>query len=351
MADSPGETENGSSGGEMTRTAVIGTGNWGKNLVRTFYRLPDSELSCICDADSSSLEAVGKSCPGVTLTNDYREVLADGRIDAVAIATPAASHYQLSRQALLAGKHIFVEKPLTLEVGQARELVELADKVGRVLMVGHLMVYHPAVEMLKQMIENDELGKVYYIYAQRVNLGVVRRDENALWSLAPHDISIVLNLLGGKPVEVSARGGCYIRPDVEDVVFLVMKFAEGEMAHVQLSWLDPHKERKVTVVGSRKMVVFDDMQASEKIKVFDKGVNSSNEYSNYTELLSLREGNILIPQLKMEEPLGLECGHFLACVSNGGPCRSSGREGLEVVRVLDAAERSLASGGKPVKLQ
>ena len=334
----------------MTRTAVIGTGNWGKNLVRVFYRLPESDLLYLCDADSRSLEKVGTGYPGVRLTGDYREVLGDKKVEAVAIATPAASHYELAREALLAGKHTFVEKPLTLETAHAEELVGLAEKCGRLLMVGHLLVYHPAVEMLKQMVDSDELGRIYYIYAQRVNLGVVRRDENALWSLAPHDISIVLYMLGRMPVEVSARGGSYIREGIEDVVFLVMRFAEGEMAHVQLSWLDPHKERKITVVGNRKMVVFDDMQASEKIKVFNKGVNPSSEYSSYTELLSLREGDILIPQLKMEEPLGLECSHFLACAADGLTCRSSGHDGLAVVRVLDAAGRSLAEGGKPVKI-
>ncbi|MBN2288460.1 MAG: Gfo/Idh/MocA family oxidoreductase [Candidatus Glassbacteria bacterium] len=334
----------------MTKTAVIGTGYWGKNLVRVFYRLPGSELKYICDADSRNLEAVGKNYPGVKLTGDYREVLADREVEALAIATPAVSHYELARESLQAGKHTFVEKPLTLEVGHAEKLVELAVKADRLLMTGHLMVYHPAVEVLKQMVDSDELGRVYYIYAQRVNLGVVRRDENALWSLAPHDISIVLYLLGRTPVEVAARGGCYIRKEIEDVVFLVMRFAGGEMAHVQLSWLDPHKERKITMVGSRKMVVFDDMQASEKIKVFDKGVNPSNEYSSYTELLGLREGDILIPQLKMEEPLGVECSTFLACAAGQGPCRSSGQDGLAVVRVLDAAGRSLADGGKPVKI-
>ena len=334
----------------MTTTAVIGTGYWGKNLVRVFYRLPESDLAYICDADNHNLEAVGKGYPGVKLTQDYREVLGDEKVEAVAITTPAASHYDLAREALLAGKHTFVEKPLTLEVAHAEELVALAEKCGRLLMVGHLMVYHPAVEMLKQMVDSNRLGRIFYIYAQRVNLGMVRRDENALWSLAPHDISITLYLLGRRPVEVSARGGCYIRKGIEDVVFMVMRFEEGEIAHIQLSWLDPHKERKITVVGNRKMVVFDDMQASEKIKVFDKGVEPANEYSSYTELLTLREGDILIPQLKMEEPLMLECSHFLACAADGGTCRSSGLNGLEVVRVLDAADRSMANGGKPVKM-
>ena len=268
----------------------------------------------------------------------------------MAIATPADTHYELAREALLAGKHTFVEKPLTLEVSHAEELVELAGKCNRLLMVGHLLVYHPAVVMLKEMVDSDELGQVYYIYSQRINLGVVRRDENALWSLAPHDISIVLYLLGRKPAEVSARGGSYIRQGIEDVVFLVMRFAEGEMAHVQLSWLDPHKERKLTVVGSRKMLLFDDMQASEKIKVFDKGVDRPRKYSSYAELLSLRDGDIRIPRLKMEEPLVLECRHFLACAEDNSPCRSSGQDGLDVVRVLDAAGRSLADCGKPVKI-
>jgi len=334
----------------VIQTAVVGTGYWGKNLVRVFYRLPGSRLSYLCDSDSANLEAAGENCPGVRLTRDYREILEDETIQAVAISTPAASHYELARAALEAGKHTFVEKPLATSVEDARNLVRLADECRRVLMVGHLMVYHPGVAKLKEMIGSGELGRIYYIYAQRVNLGVVRRDENALWSLGPHDVSIVTYLLGKTPVEVSARGACYIRKDIEDVVFMVMRFPDGVMAHVQLSWLDPHKERKLTVVGSKKMVVFDDMQASEKIKIFDKGINVQSDYSSYTELLALRESDILIPQLKMEEPLVIECRHFLECIANGQPCRSSGFEGLQVVKVLQAASRSLASGGEPVEL-
>lgn len=334
----------------MILTAVIGTGNWGKNLVRVFYRLAQSRLSYLCDSDQANLSLAGESCPGVRLTRDYRDILWDESLQAVAISTPAESHYRLAREALLAGKHTFVEKPLALSVAEAGELVHLARDSGLVLMVGHLMIYHSAVSVLKRMIDEGELGTVYYIYTQRVNLGVVRRDENALWSLGPHDVSIILRLLEQSPIEVSARGAGYIRPDIEDVVFMVLRFEQGVMAHIQLSWLDPHKERKVTVVGSKKMVVFDDMQASEKIKIFDKGVNVKSDYSSYTDLLSLREGDILIPQIKMEEPLVVECRHFLDCIARNEPCHSAGDDGLKVVRVLDAASQSLKLGGKPVKI-
>lgn len=335
----------------MITTAVVGTGNWGKNLVRVFYSLRNSRLICLCDTDPGNLAAVGRSCPGVRLTGDYREVLEDRGLQAVAIATPAASHYSLARESLLAGKHTFVEKPLCLSASEARDLVNLAESESLVLMAGHLLIYHPATAMLKRMIDQGELGEIYYIYSQRVNLGMVRRDENALWSLGPHDISIILHLIGESPVEVSARGASYLQPGTEDVVFLIMRFPSGSMAHVQLSWLDPHKERKITVVGSRKMAVFDDMQASEKIKVFDKGINISRDYNSYAELLTLREGDILIPQLKMEEPLAAECRHFIECVEQKAICRTGGNNGLEVVRVCEAATESIARGGAPVNLE
>ena len=331
-------------------TAVIGAGNWGKNIVRVLAQMPQINLNMVCDADEKVRRRAAALSPGSKVTDSVAEVVDNSEVEAVVIATHAPSHFQIAERALLAGKHVLVEKPLTLDPSHAERLVGLAAENELVLMTGHLLIYHPAVEMLKQMAQDGELGKIYYIYAQRVNLGVVRSDENALWSLAPHDISIILHLLGRMPDRVSARGGCYIRDNIEDVVFLVLGFEDGTTAHVQLSWLDPHKERKITVVGSRRMVIFDDMQAAEKVKIFERGEEPISQYNSYAELLSIRQGDILIPHIDMKEPLMMEMNHFRECVKEGKPCLSPGSQGQEVVRVLDAASRSLANGGETVPL-
>jgi predicted dehydrogenase len=270
-------------------------------------------------------------------------------IDAIVVVTPAVLHYKQVRDALEAGKHVFVEKPMSLSVREAAELEDLARTRKLTLMVGHLLIYHPAVNKLKSLISDGELGEVYYLYAQRVNLGKVREDENALWSFAPHDISVVLYLIGEEPEVVTATGECYLQKGIEDVVFLTMKFPGRQMAQIQLSWLDPHKERKLTVVGSKKMAVFDDVQASEKIRIYDKGVDKPPEYGSYGEYLTLRDGDILIPRIKMQEPLRLECEHFIECVRTGKRPVTDAKSGVGVVRILEAAQQSLDKGGVPVK--
>ena len=225
------------------------------------------------------------------------------------LAVPATQHFEAAKQALEAGKHVFVEKPITLNVRDARDLVELSEQTGRFLMVGHLLEYHPAVQMLKELIQTGELGEVYYLYSQRVNLGIIRQDENALWSFAPHDVSTVLYLLGQEPDSVSARGECYLQEGIEDVVFVNLHFTDGKMAQLQLSWLDPHKIRKLTIVGSRKMVVFDDAESAEKVRIYDKSAER-RDYVSYGDAISLRFGDVVIPHLEMIEPLMLECQHF-----------------------------------------
>ncbi|MGI9265292.1 MAG: Gfo/Idh/MocA family protein, partial [Gammaproteobacteria bacterium] len=255
----------------MVEVAVVGAGGWGKNLVRNYFEIPDVNLRYVCDLNPDILQRVDQQYPGVRTTSSYDDLLRDPALDAVVIATTAPTHYSLSKAALLAGKDVYVEKPFVLEVEEAVELNMLADKHDRVLMVGHLLEYHPVVNKLKQMIEGGELGDIHYLYSQRLNLGTVREDENALWNFAPHDISSILYLLGKEPVDVAARGQSYLRNGVEDVVFLTLNFADNSMANVQVSWLDPHKVRKLTVVGSSKMAVFDDLEASEKLKVYDKG--------------------------------------------------------------------------------
>jgi len=271
-------------------------------------------------------------------------------IDAVAIATPAVTHYELAKRALEAGKDVFVEKPMTLAYENAVDLVKTAEAGKRILMVGHLLEYHAGVDKMKELLESGELGNPYYLYSERLNLGRIRSDENALWSLAPHDISIILYLMDEEPIDVAARGAAYIRPGIEDVAFLWMRFPGNKLAQVHVSGLDPHKVRRTTLVGSKRMVVFDDMQASEKIRIYDKGVDPNGRFVGYAESLSLRFGEVLVPALKMTEPLRLECEHFVECVTNRTTPRSDGRDGMRVVRVLDAAQRSLKSGGLPVTL-
>jgi len=334
----------------MIEVAVIGVGGWGKNLARNYYQLPEANLRYICDLDPAKLEAMQRQYPGATTTTSYDDVLADPELDAVVIATTGPSHYELAKKALLAGKDVYVEKPFVLEVEHAVELTELAEKGDRIVMVGHLLEYHPVVARLKSMIEAGDLGDVYYIYSQRLNLGTVREDENALWNFAPHDISSILYLLGKKPVDVSARGQDYLQRDVEDVVFLTISFEDSTMAHIHVSWLDPHKVRKLTIVGSSKMAVFDDLESSEKLKVYDKGARLSQDYDTFAEYVGLRFGDITIPYVKTGEPLRIECLHFIDCVENRKQPRSDGHDGIRVIKVLDAAQRSLKNNGVPVAI-
>lgn len=334
----------------MIEVAVVGVGGWGKNLARNYYQLPDANLRYICDLDPDKLESMRIQYPGTQTTDSFDEVLEDSELDAIVIATTGPTHYALARKALLAGKDVYVEKPFVLNVDEAVELTEIASRDGRMLMVGHLLEYHPVVQRLKNMIEAGDLGRIYYIYSQRLNLGTVREDENALWNFAPHDISSILYLLGKEPVDVSARGQDYLQRDVEDVVFLTLSFADRTMAHIHVSWLDPHKVRRLTIVGSNKMAVFDDLEATEKLKVYDKGAKMSQDYDTFAEYIGLRFGDITIPYVKSGEPLREECLHFINSVRNRTQPLSDGHDGLRVVRVLDAAQRSLKNNGVPVSI-
>jgi predicted dehydrogenase len=334
----------------MIEVAVVGVGGWGKNLARNYFQIAEANLRYVCDLDEKKLEAAREQYPGVSTTNSFDEMLKDPELDAVVIATTAPSHYRLAKDALLASKDVYVEKPFVLEVAEAEELIELAESTGRILMVGHLLEYHPVVTKLKQMIDSGELGDIYYIYSQRLNLGTVRKDENALWNFAPHDISAILYLLGKEPVDISARGQSYLRDGVEDVVFFTLTFADNSMANIHVSWLDPHKVRKLTIVGSNKMAVFDDLEANEKLRVYDKGAQFTSDYDTYAEYIGLRFGDITIPYIKTGEPLRAECLHFLECIRDRTQPVSDGHDGLRVVRVLDAAQRSLKSNGMPVAL-
>jgi predicted dehydrogenase len=328
----------------------VGLGYWGPNLLRNFQALSDARVKAICDLDAVALARAGERYPELLRTTEYADLLRDPEIGAVVVSSSAVSHYRLARAALEAGKHAFVEKPIALRQDEAETLIRLADERGLVLMVGHLLLYHPAVTRLKELLDGGQLGEVYYLYSERRNLGKVRHDENAMWSLAPHDIAVELYLLGGMPAAVSAHGQAYLQPGIEDTVFFTLRFADGRLAHSHVSWLDPHKVRRLTVVGSRQMAVFDDVEPSEKLRIYDKGVDRMPEYDSYGDALTLRFGDIYVPHLEMQEPLRLECQHFVECVAHGRQPLSDGRNGLAVLHVLECLQRSLDSEGSLVRL-
>ncbi len=322
------------------RVAVAGLGYWGPNIARNMAAIAGCELSWLCDASEDARERAGANFPGARTTADLAEVLADPDLDAVVLATPVPTHAELAIEVVRAGKHCFVEKPLATSAADAEAAVTAAAEAGRILMVGHLLEYHPAVERLKELIDADELGGLYYIYGNRLNLGQLRADENALWSLGAHDVSVALSLIGEEPVECVAQGAAYVRGEVQDVVFCFLRFPSGVVAHLHLSWLDPHKERRITVVGSRRMATFDDMLIEGKLTVYDKGFDEDT--SSWGEYIA-RSGETFSPRIPNREPLRLECEHFIECVRTGARPRSDGASGLRVVRVLEALQESLES--------
>jgi predicted dehydrogenase len=320
------------------RVGVVGLGYWGPNLARNLAAIPGCELAWLCDADEQRLAKLAPSFPGARLAGELDELLADERLDAVVLATPVPSHAELAIAVAQAGKHCFVEKPLATNAADAERAVEAAERAGRILMVGHLLEYHPAVARLKQLVGSGELGPLYYLYGNRLNLGKLRADENALWSLGAHDVSVALHLIDEEPAECEARGASFVRPGVQDVVFCYLRFPSGVVAHLHLSWLDPHKERRITVVGAQRMATFDDMLIEGKLTVYDKGFDEDTR--SWGEYIA-RSGDIFSPRIPNVEPLRLECEHFIECIRIGATPRSDGLSGLRVVRVLEALQRSL----------
>ncbi len=326
----------------VVSVACVGFGYWGKNLVRNFSGL--GALSLICDRETSSLERAASQYPGVDLTQSYSQVLRRDDIEAVVLATPAEAHYQMAREALLANKHVLVEKPLALKVEDGEELVGLARDRSRVLMVGHILEYHPAVRRLKELIDRGELGRINYLYSQRLNLGKVRTEENILWSFAPHDIAVITRLLGEEPFEVTAVGGSYLHHEVADVTVSTLSFGSGARAHIFVSWLHPYKEQRLVVVGDRKMAVFDDVAEEGKLKLYDEGIDWINR------MPVPRKKDPEVVEIPDEEPLHNECAHFLDCVEKGTSPLTDGESGLRVLKVLDACQRSLKMKGAPIEV-
>jgi predicted dehydrogenase len=320
------------------RVGVAGLGYWGPNLARNLAAIPGCELAWLCDAEERARAKAGASFPGARVTGALEDLLGDEQLDAIVLATPVATHAELAVAVLDAGKHCFVEKPLATRSADAEQAVAAAARAGRILMVGHLLEYHPAVARLKELIASEELGSLYYIYGNRLNLGKLRADENALWSLGAHDVSVALHLIGEEPVQCVAQGASYVREDVQDVVFCYLRFPSGVVAHLHLSWLDPHKERRITVVGARRMATFDDMLIEGKLTIYDKGFDEDTR--SWGEYIA-RSGDIFSPRIPNVEPLRVECEHFVECVRTGSKPRSDGHSGLRVVRVLEALQHSL----------
>jgi predicted dehydrogenase len=320
------------------RVGVAGLGYWGPNLARNLDALPGCELAWCCDEREEARTRLAAVHRNARFTASLEDLLDDPTLDAIALATPVPTHGELAARVLAAGKHCFVEKPLAQSVADAERAVAAGHAAGRVLMVGHLLEYHPGVRRLKEIIDADELGDMRYVYSNRLNLGQLRADENALWSLGAHDVSVLLYLAGEEPYELQARGESYMRPGVEDVVFAFLRFPSGLAAHLHLSWLDPHKERRFTVVGSRRMATFDDMELERKVTVYDKGFDEGAD--SYGEYIT-RSGAIHSPQVPNAEPLRLEMAHFVECVRSGQAPVSDGESGLRVVRVLEGLQASL----------
>lgn len=337
--------------------AVIGAGYWGANLIRTFSQLLEARLVAVCDKDSDRLSKIRILYPGVRMVSEFSELLDDRSIQAVVVATPAETHFALAKAALRAGKHTFVEKPMASTSAECRQLIDLAAQRNRTLMTGHIFAYNAAVESAAELVSTGKLGEIRYLYSQRLNLGRVRRDSDAMWTLAPHDISIVLRILDDEPTAVCARGLTFLQENICDVAFLDLLYEGGKAAHIHVSWLDPNKVRKMTIVGTRKMIVYDDTSPDAKIQIYDKGITRKNlgdnlgRYDDFGKFqLIQRAGDLLIPKLDFVEPLRVECMHFVECIREAKRPRTDGRDGLRVIRILERASESIQRNGVPIPL-
>ena len=331
------------------RLGAIGCGYWGPNLIRNFVEIPDSQMIAISDLHQEPMDRIMRRYPEIeTSTTDYRELF-DMGLDAVVIATPPATHYGIARDCLEHGLHVLVEKPITMNSNDAAELIRLAEEKGLIVMVGHTFEYNPAVRAVKEMIQNGELGDIYYIDAIRASLGLFQTKANVVWDLAPHDISILRYLLDADPISVNTHGSSCVQEGIEDVAYTTLIFPGNVMAHIRSSWLDPSKQRRITVVGSKKMVIYDDVEPLEKVKIYDKGVKAIRHTDTFGEFsFAYHYGDVVIPYIRFEEPLRVQCRHFLECIQEGKRPQTDGLNGMRVVQVVEAAQRSLGNGGATV---
>jgi predicted dehydrogenase len=336
---------------KQIKIGVVGCGYWGPNLIRNFRSLPDCQLKMMCDVSESRLKHLTALYPEVQGETDYAHVLNGAGLDAVVIATAVRLHFSMAKAALLAGKHTFIEKPMASSSAESEELIEIAREKGLVLMTGHTFLYSPAVRKIKDIVDSGDLGEIRYISARRLNLGLFQKDINVAWDLAPHDISIILHIMGEQPVTVNCRGSAHITPGIEDVTTLCLSFDRQRTAIIHSSWLDPRKVREMTIVGSKRMIVYDDVTQQEKIRIFDARVECPPHYDTFAEFhYAYHYGDIYVPYIKQEEPLKVECQHFLDCINHGNTPLTSGQRGLELVQILEASSESLRRGGGPVEL-
>jgi predicted dehydrogenase len=333
----------------MVKIGIIGYGYWGPNLVRNFNEIEACAIKTLCDKKASKLKELSKKYPAIKTTQDYKDILNDKEIDAVVIATPVSTHYSLAKEALMNGKHVFIEKPIAKSSAEAQELISLADKKKKKILVGHTFLYSPSVMKVKELLDKKEIGDIYYINSSRVNLGLFQPDVSVLWDLGPHDLSIILYWLNDRPVEVYATGSSYIQKNIEEVTFLTLKFKSGIMAHIHMSWLAPAKLRRTTIIGSEKMVIYDDTESVEKVKIYDQGVVKNPEDFGQFQL-TYRAGDVISPHIDIVEPLRSECMDFINAIRNNTEPKSDARFGLEVVKIIEAAQQSMQSRGTAVKI-
>jgi predicted dehydrogenase len=337
-----------------TTIGVIGCGYWGPNLLRNFAENETAQLRWICDTDEMRLAAMGRRYPGARTTTDSKELISDGDLDAIAVVTPVATHFQIARDALLAGKHVLVEKPLTATTREAEELIALASQNGRTLMVDHTFVYTGAIRKMKEIVKSGELGELLYFDSVRINLGLFQRDINVLWDLAPHDLSIMDYLIERQPLGLSALGSCHIEPGIENIAYMVMKFPDDFIAHFHFNWLAPVKIRRTLIAGARKMILYDDIEPTEKVRVYDKGVTTNrntDREANYQTLISYRTGDVWAPKLDATEALHYVVAEFIDSIRGRRHPMTDGESGLRVVRLLEAAQTSIKCGGQFVEIR
>ncbi|MCG8571864.1 MAG: Gfo/Idh/MocA family oxidoreductase [Spirochaetes bacterium] len=335
----------------MLKLGIVGCGYWGPNLIRNFNALKEVEIKTICDKDTERLDHMKELYQHVNVTTDFSDIINDSEIDAVAIATPVYTHHKLAKQCLEAGKHTFIEKPMANSVTECDELIKIANEKSLILNVGHVYLFNGAIKKIKELIDAGEIGEIYYINMRRLNLGLFQVDINVAWDLAPHDISIISYLLNERPVSVNCQGKAHINPNIEDVTNISLNYASGRFATIQSSWLDPRKIREVTIVGSKKMIAYDDTKAIEQIKVYDKRVSVPPHYDTFAEFqYSYHYGDIQIPYVKLKEPLRAECQDFINCIQSGKKSIVSGENGKAVIEILEASSKSLKENGAEIKI-
>src|SRR5436190_9330214 len=335
----------------LIRVGVLGCGYWGPLLIRNFRSLPECRLKVVCDLDIARLKHACALYPDLEGVTSAERVIKGTDLEAVVIATPVKSHYALAKASLLAGKHTFIEKPMAASSAECEELIDIARRKGLVLMVGHTFLYSPAVRRIKQIIDSGDIGEIRYISARRLNLGLFQKDINVAWDLAPHDISIIQYIMGEQPMSVNCRGSAHITPGIEDVTTLCLSYHRQRTAIIHSSWLDPRKVREMTIVGSRRMIVYDDVAPIEKLRIYDARVERPPHYDTFAEFhYAYHYGDMYVPYIKQEEPLKVECQHFLDCIRNSAKPISCGEQGLQLVQILEASSVSVKRGGGPVNL-